>query len=400
MTGLSREAERQARSETHGTLPRLRGQFRNWPESRSNDVSALLRTLLSHSQGNLSADIPRWLKLWTDRTGRQLPSEYAARAEYFETLSGEGDLAADQQAEIFRQLFPKDPGSGLTQALEAAVTRFLGATRPWFPLWHAYVDWTLQWCAHRGYSNIAFLCRDAVPFYVISKELRPRVARGRPRVTTSLVHASRRLAATPNFERHVLRAVPKEHVAIVDTGCYGSLIPQLIEIVKSRSLFERPPAVFFYFSRNPQIFGYVNYLAAWESLHGRHGPNELTSLSDFIVRAGDVVEALPKPYFVEELRDDGTPRVCLQDLVSFVLGAALISSLRAHVRAHKKPGADRDDALHTLQTLWKTCRSENDRAGSCALFSSTAPKSLPASDAYRHLWGLPPQDCLFGSASG
>jgi hypothetical protein len=357
--------------------------------------------LLSQSQGELAADIPRWLKIWTEKTGRQIPSDYAARAEYFETLSREGDLSADQQAEIFRRLFPWEPGAGLNAALQAAVTRFLAAMRPWFPLWHAYVDWTMQWCAHRGYSDIAFLCRDAVPFYIVSKELRPRIPRGGRPITTSLVHASRRLAQTPNFEAHILRAVPKDrNIAILDTGCYGSLIPQLLETIKSRPHGDCPPAVFFYFSRNPQIFGYVNYLAAWESLHGLHGPDELTSLGDFVVRAGDIVEALPKPYVVESLREDGTPRVCLQDLVSFVLGAALISALRAHVRTHKRPVHRRDDALRTLQMLWTTCRQEHDKAGAFTLFSSTAPKSPPRSDAYRHLRGLPPQDCLFGSSSG
>lgn len=368
-------------------------------EPARDDVGALVQTLLDRSVGDAANDIPAWLDLWVARTGRSLPSEYAARAEYFETLPNQNDLSSDQQAEIFRRFFPKG-GTGLSDVLESATAALLTAARPWFPLWHAYVDWTLQWCAHHGYAHLTFLCRDALPFYVIANELRDPVLGGRP-VTTGLLHTSRRLAATPNFERHILRNLPADQpAALIDSGCYGSLIAPIIDILNRRKFSERNPAVFFYFSRNPQIFGYVNHLAAWESLSGAHAPGEMASLCDFVIRAGDVVEALPKPYAVERLRDDGTPSIRLQDVVSFVLGASLISALRAHIREHHNVGRHRDCALRTLQTLWKTCRQEQDQAGFCTLFSASAPKSPPSSDAYRNLWGLPPQEGLFGISGG
>ncbi|WP_257450264.1 hypothetical protein [Archangium lipolyticum] len=149
----------------------------------------------------------------------------------------------------------------------------------------------------------------------------------------------------------------------------------------------------------------MNYLMAWESLRTQalHRHAGMTrSLFDFVIYAGDMLEALPKAYRVDGLGEDGEPSILPQDLLSFVLACVLLTELDAFVSASSGLPGERDEVQRTAIQLWEIVSlAESDpRKRDGLLFTSPTPKAIPKNTDYLRLNGIPPQDEIFGTISG
>jgi hypothetical protein len=359
----------------------------------------ILNFLLPHTRC-----VRDWIAQWTLWTGRSVPDIATARAEFTEVMARETDLSEWQIATIARRIEDdRLAGNSNVEAWIASCTsRFLASVRPWFPLWRAYASWVLQWCEANGYRTIAFLCRDALPFYAVASAL--TVAR-EDAPAMRLIHASRKTLDSPALSEHFGNVIRDESpVALLDSGCYGSLVPELLKLC-DETCGSPEPAVFFFFSRNPKIFGYMNYLMGWEVLR-RPELNLASGLTpaDFVIYAGDILEALPKAYSIEALEPDGVPVVAPQDILSFVLGGSVLAALNAFALASAAWGEENDAATvsQTAADLYATFASlETTASGEAPLFDSPAPKDVPAV-AHKESCpaGIPPQDEFFGIRAG
>lgn len=371
---------------------------------------SLLQILLEQTSQrtctNPSHDIERWTDLWREWCDRPCPAARVARSEFTRTLIAENDLSPRQARDMVARIVLAKSTAGTTREwLGALVQRFLHYVRPWFPIWRAYISWAMHWCISHGHQEICFLCRDTLPLYVLGRRmlLTGEVLSADVPPALRLLHASRKLVASPYFSIHFASTFPSlRALALVDTGCYGSLMPKLINLAGPRSS-KQGLAILFFFSRNPNIFGYMNYLMAWENLDLRHSAHTSRSLFDFVIYAGDMLEAQPKAYRVERFGENGTPEARPQDLVTFVLACALLADLDKYVSTPAgRQCFHRDEAHRAAIHLWTFFqRDESDPAKRDALlFTAPAPKVVPESTDYLRLHGLPPQDEIFGSVSG
>lgn len=345
----------------------------------------------------------QWIALWCKLTCESPPTPAQAIEAYCRTLKCDSDLSADQIAEIRTRLFASPRTSSLSAFLETTLQRFEHRVRPWFPIWQAYAGWTMQWCVQNRCRQTIFLCRDSLPFYVLaSKWSTPPVRQSRATPSVRLLHASRRLVRSAEFDLHLSRTVrPGDRAALIDTGCYGSIIPELLSKLGDKGL-HTDPAVIFFFSRNPLLFGYMNYLTSWDLL-GAELEASGGSLLDFVIYAGDFVEALPKPYRIGGLTPDGVPTIQTPDLISFALGSWLLSKLSGSwPQSANDPVALRDAALRASRDLRTSLAREQGtlRKSPRLLFADTAPKDPPQTPDYRALWDIAPQEAVFGTTTG
>lgn len=343
------------------------------------------------------------IALWRHLTDDDLPTPAAAIDAFCQTLRADSDLSALQIADIRQRLFAKSRTFSLDSFLETTRQRFERRVRPWFPIWKAYADWTLTWSAANRYRQMIFLCRDSVPFYVLVSQRRTQLlAHERNLPSVRLLHASRRLVRRAEFDLHLRRTIrPGDRTALIDTGCYGSITPELLRKLSGTGLHP-DPAVVFFFSRNPLIFGYMNYLASWDLL-GSGAEDSDASLLDFVIYAGDVVEALPKPYRIGGLTPDGLPAIQTPDLISFALGRWLLGALAgSESAAVTAPWEHRDAALRTSRDLSAALAREHrmSRKSPRLLFAAPAPKKPPLTHDYRGLWQIAPQEAVFGTTAG
>lgn len=159
------------------------------------------------------------------------------------------------------------------------------------------------------------------------RELLARSEPARSELQLSLLHVSRATAGSRALGAHFEHVLPPDgHIAFVDSGCYGSLLPLIVQESTRRGCGD--PAVIFYSSRNPLVFGYMNYLAASAELARPHHRGARSQL-DFAIYAGDVLETIPKGYRARSLDARGHAVVRPQDLVSYVLANGFLGALRA-----------------------------------------------------------------------
>ena len=356
-----------------------------------------------------SSDTAELLEEWQLWSGRSTPSVEDAKTEFARTMTEETDLSRDQIGTMLDRIASAEPGAkgaGGAPALEAWLARsaagFLARLRPWLPIWLGYVDWIRDWCESRGHSTLVFLCRDSLPFYSL--------ARGHAAVSESgpsmaLLHATRRTVRSPALVDHLRHTLGgAKSLAFVDTGCYGSVVPTLVDdcLVRAEG---SAPAVFFFFSRNPLIFGYMNYLMAFETLSATRLGELGASPADFTIYAGDLVEALPKPYRVLSLSDHGIPDVAPTDALSFVLSGTALWALTEYASEREVPAGGsqltaRDAALARYSRFAGVGTA--DAPEDDELFDEPAPKA-PATQgvaAALPLEGLAPQGEFFGVEPG
>lgn len=155
-------------------------------------------------------------------------------------------------------------------------------------------------------ATVAFLARDAQPYFEAAQLLNQRDDLARKGLALRYVTLNRshlgivdenlekgqqrprspeQRALTNEYLEQEGFANPKG-VVIVDTGCWGSMIEKLLDKANTRGVDKlNIRYVFFMYSHNSDIFGFVNHVAK------REGPRNLDKGGIFI---GDTFECLPK----------------------------------------------------------------------------------------------------------
>jgi hypothetical protein len=325
------------------------------------------------------------LPAWSAWAGRGLPSVTEAERDFRAALLDEGDLTPAQVSALAAKLCPGQ-GSDLRAWLADAAERLVLRIRPWIPVWAGFTWWALEWCRHAGRDQVIFLGRDGLPFYAAARYM-PSPGSFR----LSILDAPRRLLGSPVLNGYLAARVDRGRPAtFVDTGCYGTVVTSLARYHSRGGAGEA--ATLFLTSRNPRIFGYLNYIMSWRLLLA--GPAPGRGPMDFTVYGCDLVEALPKPYTVV-VGDDGVWRVP-SDVVSFVLAMRTCVEIARYTHNRRtNPTAEAAVAAEELYRMFQNCSD-------ALLLDSCAPKNPPLGPVLAELGisGLPPQSDIFGLAYG
>lgn len=218
----------------------------------------------------------------------------------------------------------------------------------------AFVKWAMETSDRQRASDLMFLARDAIPFYVVACQLQARgVVCGR----LSLLALNRTMMprspldeAFPgdlrgtDVEQFLAAAFATRHrPLLIDTGLYGTLIQP---ILGSAALPD--PSVVFLASKNPRIAGYLNHLDAPDKKTG-HAP-----LGPLGEACCDVLENWPKPYTRPRLweRDGGWVAAArLTDPVSATAALVLYRTLARRARTRDLETLDPHAALRRVAAL-------------------------------------------------
>jgi hypothetical protein len=357
-------------------------------------LMTLLQDIPKPGEYQFTADYSRavvgfCMEKWLVTTAAKPPSVEEAGLEFRNTMLAAKDLSGPQVDQLCSRTF------GMQDELPAwlcdTTERFLNIIKPWTPVWLSFTDWVLRWCRQNSIGTLAFLARDALPFFVAATALEQGLG-------LHLAHVSR--TARPE----VLTLNPvlgQPSVALVDSGCYGTCINDLRK--RRGALVEHSPheglATLLYYSRNPQLFGYINYVMCKDILDS---PEVMNRAGEFIIYAGDLIEALPKPY---QYHTGDRSRVEPSDLVSFTISIAVLSDINSMAKASTFLDAERTSDIHEqVRPLYRNYQLSRHGSGlsSGFLFDEPTPKSLPAPGALAGLEFLeiPPQNYIFGTASG
>jgi hypothetical protein len=329
------------------------------------------------------------LERWRIASGAEAPSAEEAAAEFRSAMMAADDLSHRQVDQLCNRTFGSQ--NTLSAWLCDTTGRFLDIIRPWTPVWYGFTDWTLRWCRQNSIETLVFLARDALPFFVAATA-------SEQGAHLHLAHVSRSIRTNTWTLSSVLRA---PSIALIDSGCYGTCINDLRQRRRA-TLDDRHSdglATLLYYSRNPQLFGYLNYAMCQDMLAG---PETMDGAAEFIIHAGDLLEALPKPY---QYTVSDPAMVLPTDLVSFTIAIAALSEMNSIARASTFLGPEwMNDAHEQVRPLYRAYRlaAHRDELRSGLLFDGPAPKSLPVPGALSGLDFLEirPQSQIFGTVSG
>jgi hypothetical protein len=324
-----------------------------------------------------------------------LPSAAEAAAGFRASLAADGDLSPRQVDQLCQRTF--STRGELQPWLAGTTERFLGIVRPWIPIWIQFTQWALTWCKDNSVGTLAFLARDALPFFVAATALEQAPCPERA-PALCLAHVSRAVQPDTMTVDSILR---QPSVALIDSGCYGTCINRLRQLRDSLADGPGPGALatLLYYSRNPQLFGYINYIMCADML--TH-PRLMRNVTDFIIYAGDLLEALPKPYRYAAGRP-GTASP--SDILSFTISLATLHEISEIAQASKFldfPGMDQ--AHEQARILYRNYQISRHLDELCRdlPFDEPTPKTLPSPGALSGLDFLevPPQSHIFGTACG
>jgi hypothetical protein len=356
-------------------------------------LATLLQDLPKRSEYRFTADYSRavtdyCLHNWLSARSAGPPSVGEAVVQFRHTMMAGNDLSKRQLDQICRRTFSTQ--RELPAWLCETTERFLNTIKPWTFVWLSFTKWALRWCRQNSIGDLAFLARDALPFFIAATALEEGHH-------LHLTHISR----TTQPDSLVINSVLQQpSIALIDSGCYGTCINHLRQ--RRDPLIENSInslATLLYYSRNPQLFGFVNYLMSKDMLDNPEGMNRA---AEFIIYAGDLLEALPKPY---QYHAQDHTLVEPSDLLSFTISIAVLSDMRSLAKAGTFLDAGRtDDAHEQVRLLYRNYELSRhcDGLRSDFLFDEPTPKSLPAPGALTGLdfLEIPPQSHIFGTASG
>ncbi|ONI76160.1 hypothetical protein ALI144C_36395 [Actinosynnema sp. ALI-1.44] len=357
-------------------------------------LAALLRDLPKPSEHRLAAEYTRaitdfCLERWRVASSAVAPSVEEAGAEFRSAMISAGDLSNRQVDQLCDRTFGTQ--NDLPAWLCDTTERFLALIRPWTPVWYGFTNWALRWCRQNSIETLVFLARDALPFFVAATAME----QGRH---LHLAHVSRAIRANALTLSSVLR---QPSIALIDSGCYGTCINDLRQRRQITFGDHEPDglATLLYYSRNPQLFGYLNYAMCQDMLSS---PETMDNAGEFVIYAGDLLEALPKPY--QYTANDPTA-VMPSDLVSFTISIAALSEISSIARASTFLEPERlTDAREQIQPLYRNYQlaAHRDELRNGLLFDGPAPKSLPVPGALSGIdfLEIAPQSHIFGTVSG
>ncbi|HEX4062747.1 MAG TPA: hypothetical protein VHY58_17150 [Streptosporangiaceae bacterium] len=357
-------------------------------------LMTLLLDLPKPSEYRFTADYSRavaeyCLENWLNARSAKPPSVDQAVTQFRHTMMSGNDLSRCQVDQVCRRTFSTQ--RELPAWLYDTTERFLNVIKPWNLVWLSFTKWALSWCRQSAIADLAFLARDALPFFVAATTLEKGLH-------LHLAHISRTVTPDSLAIGSILR---QPSVALIDSGCYGTCINHLRQqrdtLIGNST--DRGLATLLYYSRNPQLFGYVNYLMCRDMLAS---PETMDRAAEFVIYAGDLLEALPKPY--QYCSQDRT-MVEPSDLLSFTISIATLSDISSMAKADTFLDAERmDDAHEQVRLLYRSYQRSRHRSElrSDFLFDEPTPKSLPAPGALAGLdfLEIPPQSHIFGTASG
>lgn len=357
-------------------------------------LMTLLQDLPKPAEYQFAADYSRavvgyCMEKWLAATSAKPPSVEEAGAEFRNTMMAAKDLSGPQMDQLCSRTFGRQ--GELPAWLCDTTERFLNIIKPWNPVWLSFTDWALRWCRQNSIGTLAFLARDALPFFVAATALEQGL-------DLHLAHVSRAARPDALTLNPVLR---QPSVALVDSGCYGTCINDLRK--RRGALVERSPheglATLLYYSRNPQLFGYINYVMCKDMLDS---PEVMNRAGEFIIYAGDLLEALPKPY---QYHAQDRSVVEPSDLVSFTISVAVLSDITSMAKASTFLDTERMSDIHEqVRSLYRNYQlsRHGSELRSGFLFDEPTPKSLPAPGTLAGLdfLEIPPQSHIFGTASG
>lgn len=357
-------------------------------------LTTLLQDLPKPAEYQFTADYSRavvdyCLEKWLAASSAKPPSVGEAVTEFRNAIIAARDLSARQVDQLCNRTF------GMQRELPAwlcdTTERFLNIIKPWTPVWLSFTNWVLRWSQQNSIETLVFLARDALPFFIAATALEQG-----PHL--HLAHASRGRRPDALTVNSILR---RPSIALVDSGCYGTCINDLRQ--RRSALIERAHheglATLLYYSRNPQLFGYINYVMCKDMLAS---PEAMSRAAEFVIYAGDLLEALPKPY---QYHTQDRSTVEPSDLVSFTISIAALSEMSSMAKASTFLDAERMNDIHDqLRLLYRNYQLSRHRGELCSdfLFDEPAPKSLPAPGAMAGLdfLEIPPQSQIFGTVSG
>jgi hypothetical protein len=335
------------------------------------------------------------ITLWRQWTGCGPRPTDSVRNELAAHLGADGDLTPLQVEVMLARLSPAT-SLPLHDWLLDCSERLLLRTRPWFPLWWSYTRWLLAWCQDRGYQQLVFLARDSLPLYAAARAAPAAIRDG---LDLHLLDAPRSLMDSPLLGRHVAAITDwAKPLVVVDTGCYGTMVSWLAEFAARAGHGDHVAAAFFV-SRNPRIFGYLNYLMGWRYLDDPSDRGARRSPMDFVIYACDILESLPKPYQVAA-HESGVSQVPT-DLASFALSLRLYAEVTRYVTRTPELGVL--EAAYAADQLYRGFTHAGEPAGaSVALLDSVAPKNPPPAAVLERIGvtSLAPQNEVFGTLAG
>ncbi len=258
--------------------------------------------------------------------------------------------------------------------------------------------------APRG-ATIAFLARDAELYFEAAKILAERpdildrdlklryVTLNRQHFKIQDENLNREQPTESDHEQERLRELYMKQqmfdnpngVVIVDTGCWGTMIEKLWNAMaeKGRDVLNLTH-VYFMYSYNPAIYGYVNHIAQ---------KNEQRYLASQGVFIGDTFECLPKP---EEsstgfsMGDDGVVEPVRRPITSHYLSSwneAVLRGIRASSRRLVASPSNFPTAEEALKLI------EQNRVAAGEEFTGVLPQATPKwtkGDEYLRNWKLAP----------
>lgn len=355
-------------------------------------LTSLLRDLPKPAEYQFRADYSRavvdyCLDRWLAANSATPPSVEEAAMAFRDAWLTAKDLSERQVDQLCNRTF------GMQRELAAwlcdTTGRFLNIIKPWTHVWLGFTNWALRWCQQNSIETLAFLARDALPFFIAATAQEHGLQ-------LHLVHVSRKTDPDAHTVNPILR---QPSVALIDSGCNGTCINDLRQrrSVLTGGSGHEGLATLLYYSRNPQLFGYMNYVMGQDMLAS---PEAMHRAAEFVIYSGDVLETLPKPYHYHAR---GRSMVEPSDLLSFTISIAALSDIASMAKASTFLDADPlIDASDQVRLLYKTYQLSRHRSElhSDFPFDPPAPKVAPAPGALAGLnfLEIPPQSHIFGTA--
>ena len=355
-------------------------------------LTSLLRDLPKPAEYQFRADYSRavvdyCLERWLSDNSARPPSVEEAGLAFRNAWITARELSEGQVDQLCNRTF------GTQRELSAwlcdTTGRFLNIIKPWTHVWLSFTNWALRWCRQNSIETLAFLARDALPFFVAATAQEQGLQ-------LHLVHVSRRTEADAPTVNPILR---QPSVALIGSGSNGTCVDDLRQ--RRSALIERPGhsgmATLLYCSRNPQLFGCMNYVMSQDMLAG---PEAMNRAAEFVIYSGDVLETLPKPY---QYHAQGRSVVAPSDLLSFTISIAALSDISSMAKASTfldaDPMTDVRDQVRLLYRSYQLSRHRSELHNDFP-FDPPAPKVLAAPGAPVGLdfLEIPPQSRIFGTA--